>query len=375
MSTIWWHLPGPSQYVERVVQDIRQGRNCVLCLPKVFPEGLRNALTSNLGDGALMQWNTIHIDTPSRRPLDLLFRMFGGETPARSLRNVATLITLPDFLGRLCWLELQDLPQWPNWKWFITEYSSACRELRLLDRSVFCIALSGEAALDPPPDDVCLAIHRWRGHCGPLDALLFASLLLRDKICGPFRYELYTRLLANVALWDVAVAEVFAMEPQTALFAPEEVLGKIAEDRGWEPIRTECDYSWSIGASECFGGRPMIHPAALPQSERRSHLKRALWSAQAAVLLPLVEERRLDLISRLSRFLKTPYTTRFGEVIQDVSDLEIGHIESQLLDRPNQVNARTLQQVRMLRQVRNHLAHFEPISFDMLRVVEQLGLT
>ena len=58
--------------------------------------------------------------------------------------------------------------------------------------------------------------------------------------------------------------------------------------------------------------------------------------------------------------------TRFGDVIDDVHDLEIGHIEAQLRSENANADSELLRQVRRLREVRNRLAHFETLPVELL---------
>ena len=47
-------------------------------------------------------------------------------------------------------------------------------------------------------------------------------------------------------------------------------------------------------------------------------------------LMPYIEEQRQDLLNRYRTSLWVPFTTKNNELIEDVFNLEIGHIEYQL---------------------------------------------
>jgi len=57
--------------------------------------------------------------------------------------------------------------------------------------------------------------------------------------------------------------------------------------------------------------------------------------------------------------------TRFGEVITDIRDLEIGHIESQRAKNPAASNS-VRQLITQLRKIRNALAHLESLDPALL---------
>ncbi len=80
MSQLWWDLPGPKGFLARVAADLRDGRNCVLCLPTVFPAGLREALESLLDVQGLSSWNMLHADDNALSPVETLFDLFAPDT-------------------------------------------------------------------------------------------------------------------------------------------------------------------------------------------------------------------------------------------------------------------------------------------------------
>ena len=82
-------------------------------------------------------------------------------------------------------------------------------------------------------------------------------------------------------------------------------------------------------------------------------------------MLPFVEEQRQDILARFAGVLRVPFTTRFGEEITNIRDLEIGHIESQLADNLA-VSSRIRQWIKQLRKIRNALSHLEPLDSAML---------
>jgi hypothetical protein len=75
-------------------------------------------------------------------------------------------------------------------------------------------------------------------------------------------------------------------------------------------------------------GEESVHSAALALADLQGTVRRRIWSAEVGVMLPFVEERHQKILSHLAGVLKVPFTTGFGELISDVHDSEIGHIES-----------------------------------------------
>jgi hypothetical protein len=368
MQHLWWQLPGPDQFVLRVVQDLRDGKNVILCLPEHLPSGLAFAIRSALSEGEDWPWYTLHIygDDPVE-PAHLLFSRFVPEVCPNALRNAKTLAQEEAFAGKIIWLDGLTPNIWSAWKAFVLDYEHACRSRSLLERTVFCIPLTGDLALDPPAEDVCLSHHHWRGVVDRLDMLLFTSSLFQDRGMPTLQKRIVTSVVANLALWDPAVTERFASEDLEKILHPVPILQEIARGRGWCPADGGSPpYSWSKGMIDLMEEEESIHSAALALNDAKGIITRRIWSAEVGVMLPFVEERRQELLTRLAGVLMVPFTTRFGEVISDVHDLEIGHIESQLINNGITVHPNVRRLVQRLREIRNCLSHLEPLSLELL---------
>jgi hypothetical protein len=118
---------------------------------------------------------------------------------------------------------------------------------------------------------------------------------------------------------------------------------------------------------------PRLHPhkrkslqAPIPCSGSEGEIQRRIWSAEVGIMLPFVEEQRQEILDRLTGFLQVPFRTRFGETIEDVRDLEIGHIETQLRSSNLYPDSNLMRLVQRLREIRNRLAHLETLSLDLL---------
>jgi hypothetical protein len=95
-------------------------------------------------------------------------------------------------------------------------------------------------------------------------------------------------------------------------------------------------------------------------------LNRMIWNAEVGIILPFIEETRRQLLEQLGDILKVPFTTRFGEVITNLNDLEIGHIDSQINTGTITVRYETRQLVQRLREARNALSHLAPLPPQLL---------
>lgn len=366
MSRVWWQLPGPGRFVVRIVQDLRDGKNIVLCLPEHTPDGLYSSIRSYLGDE--WPWYTlqVHDDPKAMDPIHALFARFVPQARADALWNAGGLVTEETFAGRLVWLDGLTPHTWPVWKTFFTEYEHACRSRSVLERTLFCIPLVGALAHDPPAEDICLAHHRWQGYVDLLDMCVFTALLLEGKSMPELLRRVVIALIAHVALWDPLVSESLAHEDLKTIFAPTPVLQKIAIQRGWDGVDEEVFSlsGWHRGMQDMVNGTEKAHSALLAARYDARALQQRLWSAEVGVILPFVEEQRQELLTRFAEALHVPFTTPFGE-INDIHDLEIGHVVAQLAKHPA-VSREMRQHMTQLHKIRNALSHSESLDLDCL---------
>ena len=193
----WWRLPGPSRFVCRVVDDLRDGKNVTLCLPAHLPDGLARAILDELGDS--WSWTTLSLDDGEDRQVLTLYARFVSDEEPSAIRNASGLATNPAMGGRIIWIDAMSLISWVVWKRFLGEYQHACRSRSILERGIFCIPLVGELALDPPVEDACLANHFWRGVVGYLDILTYATGVIGRHGWSSVQHRLLVAVVSNLA--------------------------------------------------------------------------------------------------------------------------------------------------------------------------------
>lgn len=369
MTRFWWQLPGPSQFIERVVQDFRDGKNIILCLPEHLPSGLSSAIQSELGDD--WDWHRISAcQETSIEPVHFLFDLFVGEISPNEVRNARTLAQHPNFAGKIVWLDNLTTDVWPVWKKFLSDYEQPCRAIPQLSRTLFVVSLVGELAITPPAEDVCLSHHAWEGVVGSLDMLLFTASRFSGKRLSDLQKRVAISVITHLALWDFEVSERLVCEKIENILSPEPILQNIAQERSWYYEHTNnisFKEIWCKGIKNTVEGEVKIHSSALAlDSLAQKEIKCRIWKGEVGEILPFVEERRQEIIERISQVLKVPFRTSFGEVIKDLRDLEIGHIEYQLSQTDKIVNSDIRRLVKQLKEMRNSLSHLEPINQEIL---------
>jgi hypothetical protein len=333
-------------------------------------DGLATAIRSCLGDNESWPWYTIHADEQSElTPIRMLYARFVREARSDAIENTYGLVKEESFSGKIIWLDRLSKDTWPSWKEFIQEYEHACGAHSVLGRTLFCIELKGELSLDPPLEDVCLSLQIYRGIASSVDMLLFTSYLARlDASPNPVS-NLVIWVTAQLAQWDPMLAEVLMKCDLPILLNPLPLLRQLNAERGWnrdDGARSSDSLDWARGILDWVDGERKIHSALMRDGESADRIERRIWSGEVSVLLPYVEERRQLMLRELKGILRVPFTTRFGEVINDLGDLEIGHIETQLNTSGTRVDMETRNSVRRLREMRNSLAHLQPVPMNLL---------
>jgi len=366
---LFWTLPGPSSFIEATVEDLRQGRSVVFCLPDWHPPGLYQAFRSALSSADGWVWERIDCaNNLAERPIDILFERYAPGCLPKGARTVWALDQQSSFWGLLLWLDDLTDAGWPAWRRLLTEYAAVSRQRPQFERTVFCIPLTGLAALTPPADDICISVRRWAGYVDSLDMAMYTSTLLRGNRLPPIQRRLAISLIAGTALWDPSASERLAQEPIDVLMNPRPVLMDIAHERGWDPTQDVAS-GWHRGMSDCFEGRIQPHSAILAIADSTNELNSRIWKAEVSVVMPHLEEQRREVLSRYGRLFKLPFVTRFGEVITDAFDLELSHIASQLGGLAGRVDFRTRRAVDRMAAVRNKLAHLEPLESGDLDIL------
>lgn len=358
----WSALPGPSRFLEALAGHVRDGRNTVLCLPAFAPSDFRVAVRQAIGDG--FGWYPLRLDaTCALSPLNILFDTFVPDFPPAGLRTIAELAAQESFQGRIIWVEDLNVGMWPLWRAFLTDYAQVCRSGSLYDRTVFIVVLHEQLALTPPDEDTCLVVRRWEGVVDSLDMDLYTSSAFAAHDLPPLLRRAAAAMAARTAVWDLALATDLADADLIDLFAPQRLLAEFGARRGWR-----CDDlpRWEAGTADSMYGVSRVHSALLAGDDPTEELSRRLWAAQVSVLFPYVEERRRQIIDQFRSVLKIPFESLYGR-ISDVRDLEIGHLHFQFASGGVVVDRETRETVRLLKIIRDRLAHLEPLTLELLR--------
>ena len=167
------------------------------------------------------------------------------------------------------------------------------------------------------------------------------------------------RRFARVAAWDLDVAERLLNEDDDDIIDPVRVLRSIAREVGWTST-TPAD--WALGTASETGA---IHAALASLDNPPREVHRRIWSAEASVLLPIIDEQRNEIIRDNRRRIVT-HLNMDGDTT-DPLDLDIGRLMG-LVQRPG-FSRHVYNRVRRLHQARNDLSHLTPLRLNVIRVL------
>lgn len=285
---------------------------------------------------------------------DLCDRFAPGLSTGRGI-NLLDLCEREEFQGRLIWidgLERSSRKDWDAWRKFLVDYAQASRSVQDFHRTLFVTSLEGIPPSDSPVTDVTLTTHDWRGVVDEMDLLFLACERLRERGVSSTMRSLLATTVARVACWDLETAERLLDQETDRILEPTETLRSIAHERGWN---MQTPVGWEFGTDSGDGTRHAAL-ASLPDPPRE--LRRRLWSAQASVLLPLIDSQRYGIVEENCRQLGVRLRS-VGETL-DPLDIEIGTLKS-LVQHPS-FDPDVRNRVERLHRWRNRLAHLEPLS-------------
>ena len=341
-----WDLPGARRFVHSACDLLRAGNNVVASFPGAVPDGFDDAIAVAIG-------NAFHLGRLSgtAAPLDDL-RQHYADQPTH-IHSATDLCDDAGFRGRLVRPYGLDAHSWPAWRDFLGAYAQASRSRPLLGRSLFLLA--GCPPPDEPAAEVGVVDMTWDGSVDNVDLLLFANEKLRERTPDPLLRSLLANTVARVAAWDYDSAAILVAENDQTIMDPTEVLRAIAKDRGWD---ADTPLDWRLGTASRAG---VAHPARAAVEDPPVEIERRLWSAQLAVLLPWIEERRHHVVAGNLYEVKRQMRAD-GDGQGDPYDIEVGELYALFARRGG--HRRIRKTLQCLRDGRNVLAHRRHLSYD-----------
>ncbi len=314
-----WRLPGPSRFIREMANDLDDGASVVLRFGRCIPPGLADHLEQRCRRRAY-NWATVAACGASR-PLSLIRRTIAPDTAFNGLGPCQQLVLDEGLQHSVFWIDGLTPDNWPHWRRFLLSYAHSRRHAALnACPPIFVAPLCGTGFEQADSTDIMLSYREFRDVIDR-DDLQMLALQNRNAFSRSRTIRsLFANTVADLAQWDPDLAQRLLDGGPDAALQPRPVLNSYAEEQGWTADTPE---AWAAGTLDGPRNRPVVHSALLLVQGRETELKRRLWAAQAAVLMPLLEERRAELVHRHRDRFRLPFKTDLG-VIEKPEDLEFG---------------------------------------------------
>ncbi len=351
-----WQCPGPARLLAELTDALVDGRSAILRIPCLAPEGLEQELATVMGaDG----WRMGRIEDTGSNPARQVIEAAWVENALASEVTATTLTERAELAGRVFWCVPQDATGVERWLAFLDAYAVACRARPEADGPRFVLSLLGTLACPAPPKKIGIEVLDVGGAANQTDLLLLAYHQTGTTFGASLKAQVIAQTAASIALWDLALLNRLLDETPERLFAPASVLQCYAAEQGWEKATPP---SWQSGTRRELGTNEEVHSALLVLNDTKGVIPSRVWAGQAAVLLPAIERRRLELIEEHKDLLARhiPFKTDY-ETVSDVYSLQIGAVWYLL---KNNANSHTQSRTLRLKKARDSLAHMTPLSPD-----------
>ena len=387
-----WRLPGPRSLIADVVAEHGRGRHVAVVLPKAlagapdFTDGLAVVLLDEFASRFDVQ--RIYDPGAGRSVLDAFCEaLIMGDPPAtipdllhhEGARDKVAVVVAADMSGTTR-AELSKFLQRVE-----LESHAGCYGQRL---SIVAIVTRDELPAFPggTTSDIALTSIWWWGRIARWDvaAYIAGSGASRGTSEAGVLADVRAESIVEVARWDLDLAErladLWAGDPaELPVLLGAECQDRARDDRSglppkamgtrgtWDDLRPPDALlgPWDSRRLDRWHEQPSGSGYSLAMTP--GNLSRAVWAAQARVLLPWVEERRSTLLYQVKGVLGN---RRFAELLRSSFEPPVkpdGSVEIGALDRLVRMtigssDPELCEVSRHLRQARNLLAHMTPLT-------------
>ncbi len=368
LGTLWWRLPGPDRFLQKVVAAANKPSGVVgLLLPKPEPEGWLEAVRERLDEQASSQ--PVLVDASAglrgRSPVRILAAAAGLETSG--LRVIQQFVDEPALADAVFIVHGAPAGDWRDWSLFLRTFRGDRARAEQAGAPTILFAI------DPavPPGDAKAALGaiplRWSGVMSRLDTRLFVEAVggrVDDDLVGRVAMETTVEL----AGWERSMAEALTRLPIREQLEPLAFLAEPSKSfAGLTP-------SWGNGLVDWWDGQPHVSSLALVAAGDRTTLNARLWSARVRVVFPFLNTVRMAFAARYADALRArlPVIKTYNDrqfVYDDPYRLEIFDLKSLLEQTISHEESLLLDDCLKLRRA---MAHADPgEAFRIERVSER----
>lgn len=361
----WWTMPGPQRFVSSVLAHLHDGRSVIVVFPALHPRGFLGALEAADEHSGMSRWTRRQLAVEDEEyrellPARVVHDLVVPQSEPGAVASVHSLIAADNFRYLLLTAEFREQQVWCRWSRFLHEYSQRSKALDQSERPVFCVVIEGALLRAMPPSDVTLAIEQWRGVVRPLDMQLYVSHLIDEEPSPPpLLRSTRIAVTASLAGTDPLLARRLVNASLDMLFNPNKLLGEYSDELRWNN-ESDIERQWELGMRDEIDGSEYVHSALLPLARDGREIARRVWYGQVSQIVPYLELQRCRLIDGVQHLLPKPPLHDGYEDVSDLHDLEIRTVWYYL--KRARAPREIIERAARLRNIRNALAHLQPIS-------------
>jgi len=356
MSDLILETPGLRRFARAVVGDLENGRNVVLQTPSRRGPWLTDALqleARRLSSEGLI---SLGLRDSAPDPHDFVAAHFGKELVSHGEVSFPRLLQKMASRGMFILVDGVTDSLVTPWLCFLKKYADVCRAVNGLDRIVFCVIVQGAVSAGVY-EDVTITLRSWTDAIDKSDTLCLATQVIRENRGATLHKKLAAAIVAELSGDDLDLALYLARLSLPELLDPAAVLAAYGRERMGLAVGIKAP-SGQDGTLTSVEGQKFVHSAYLAMKGEPDQIRRRIWNAQIATLFPFLEQERLRLVRRVSDSFRRACGATPPE------DLELGDL-CRDADRAFS-DPRDRQLLRVLRDIRNCLAHNEIVLFGLI---------
>jgi hypothetical protein len=398
-------IPSVQQFLSSVQEDLLMGSNVVVLLPPgIPPDDLWTKIEGFLSWKEEIKYDILSLEAHAGKnnPVSVLKEEFSlvweSQTANHTIDNLSKVANLPEVIYLKGFQRLTPSDQEP-WIRFLKQWGQKCQQLANSGHpnTVFCvIEPAAQFPFDTLESDLRLIKKWWWGFPSILETQLLCRTANDSQAWGA-EVQWREQILPALSTSDFSLLSILWNDVYKS---PEEIIDKLrayADELDWDdldlffnqgnqfennasevrrsypPIRLQD--LWARGiicANKEFGVE--LHPAALVKLDRKSELNHRLWRGQAQLLLPIIDNLRLDICKFLTDKLGNDWPLKSCEpdspqelesIKENPLAVEWGYLNHLIY------NDRFLRPYRSLRyliplgrRLRNDIAHYQTVKFD-----------
>lgn len=408
-----WSLPGPSGFIRKAIEKLKDRKNLIFMLPEDFDtrplcQTLRRAVRES---GLDLWWEersvSVLIKDHHAQPGESITQAFGLQSDDPAAIHDAGFVAQSNNFSDLViylegWNELDESDR-QNWMRFLADYAYACGERD--NRSLFCVPLVGTLAFEDIPKDVFLEHLWWWGIVSRWDVMQYIHSV---SSVNTLESTWKNAIVAELAGWDLDLVDKLIQFDDQSFANIENIFNCLvgyAYEKGWnntnlknlnqitlmntqnsKPFISGSDL-WGKGilnlihSDEC-NDYPSVHPAVLVARQGQETLKRLIRKGQSRSVLLTIDEQRLAVCEYLrARHGKDWHYWCEGEYNKGHYEIgEIGHLlylfnhanNAEQLPRYDSDLSHIRELVNWMKNARDDLSHLKHLDFGRIKTGARL---